>query len=84
MLTESDEEILLEDDEEDDCLKQVVVHKGETSKLGTAQGILDKVSGVLRKISTGTKNSNDAGSRKVSRNETEERYKRLPLFKNAS
>ena len=75
MLTESDEEILIDDDEENDCLNQVVIHpKSDGIKGGTAQGLLDKVSDVLRKISTGSKTSNEAGSRKVSRNESERRY----------
>jgi hypothetical protein len=80
MLTESDNEILIDEDEEGECLKQVVVHSTNAQHeksgivMGTAQGILDKVTGVLRKISTGTKNSSDGETRNVSRNESQRRY----------
>jgi hypothetical protein len=82
-LSESDEEVLIEEDEDDDkeSLRQVVVHSGEQSgggmKTSASTSILDKFSGAkeyIRKISAGSRISNEGPSRKVSRNESLRKY----------
>jgi hypothetical protein len=75
-LSESDEEVLI-GDEETDTLEQVIVH-GETSRPPTT--IMEKVSGAIRKISSGSKTPSEGPSRKVSRNESFRRYPNFNIF----
>lgn len=73
-LSESDEEVLIEEGDETDNLQQVVVH-GEGTKASSNTTIMEKVSGAIRKISSGSRTSTDGGgpSRKISRSESSRR-----------
>lgn len=77
-LSESDEEVLIGEDDETDNLRQVVIHGGgvpageEGMKPCSSASIMEKVSGAIRKISSGSRTPPvaEGPSRKVSRNES--------------
>lgn len=82
-VSESDEEVLIEDDikKTPEQLDSVVIHKtsvNESDKRpGQSQSFMDKVSGAIRKIS-GNATPPETPSRKISRNESDK--KRLDEF----